>query len=440
MEGLGRSKGWQVIHDKMKGIEEDLTKYNVMSESFGGDVQVVPISALKGINVSSLLNSISAQAEMLELKQSEVFEGMILEASQRKGMGMTATVLVRSGELRVGDVLVTLNEDSSVMAKVKSIVDADDRHVQRIGASEPGLVSGWHDMPVAGSHLFLASSMEEANQLVQEHKQSQLLSRIKLAQREAQRLRQENKELVEGRREQRRHATMTILPHQYDVSHVMTRPELRIILVCDSVGSMDAVEKCILDIPQSKAVITIISKHLGCITTTDIEHASVTGGVIVVFPLDIPKDIKRCAEYQRVKMIQHKVIYHLMEEIRKELVTKLPLIVSEELMGKGKVLKVFTQSNGDQVYGLHILQGMLTSRRNDNHLIRVVRDDKVLGQVEIVSMRQEKRVVQEVGQDMQCGVMTRRGVEGDGGRVNDWEMEEGDELRMYKLVREEATL
>ena len=115
----------------MRRIEEDLTKCNLMTESFGGDVQVVPISALKGINIPLLLGSINAQAEMLELKQSEVFEGSVLEASQRRGMGTTATVLVRSGELRVGELLVTLGDESSVMARVRSILDVDGRHVPK---------------------------------------------------------------------------------------------------------------------------------------------------------------------------------------------------------------------------------------------------------------------------------------------------------------------
>ena len=181
-----QSKGWQSIYDRMKKIEEHLTKYNLMTESFGGDVQAVPISALRGTNIPLLLHSVIAQAEMMELKQSETFEGSVLEASQKKGMGNTATVLIRSGELKVGDLLVTLSEDASAMAKVRSIIDADGNHVQRIGASEPGLVSGWYDMPTAGSQLFLASTMEEASQIVEENKRAQVLSEYKDAQKEAQ--------------------------------------------------------------------------------------------------------------------------------------------------------------------------------------------------------------------------------------------------------------
>ena len=148
--------------------------------------------------------------------------------------------------------------------------------------------------------------------------------------------------------------------------------------------------------------------------------------------------------------MQHKVIYHLVEEIRRELVTRLPPIISEELVAKAKVLQIFTQSDGDKVYGLHIIQGIFSSKKNQDSLIYMTRNERVLGQVEVMSMRQEKHAVQEVGQDMQCGVMlkkinTKEKVVGEELEEEQqtgvaWEVKENDELRMYKRVTREAIL
>ena len=213
--------------------------------------------------------------------------------------------------------------------------------------------------------------------------------------------------------------------------------------MCDAIGSMDASRKVHHGHP------TIQGGDNGALQASreyhkdDIDHAAVTGSAIVAFPIDIPKSLAKYAEHVKVKMMQHQVIYHLMEEIKQELVARLPPMVSEELVSKAKVLKIFTQSDGDKVYGLHVIQGILNSRRNSSHSMQVVRSEQRIGRC--------GGCVDEAGEagsarswsghamwsDDQDGFDRN---DGGGESCYDWEIKEGDELRMYKRVSKEATL
>ena len=414
----------------VRRVEEQLGRAGVMTEGMGGEVQLVPISAFTGENVPNLLEAIMAQAEQLELsKTDEHLEAMVLEAQLLHGVGPCCTALVRSGQIRTGDHLVI----DGVMGRVRKMVDCDGQCLEVATESEPVLVSGWDDLPPVGGLLVKAGSERHARQLASEFRRLSQEDAIKESQKEAKRLHAISRKILEDKREAAQNPAR-IRPTIFEVvaGDCKKQSKMPIIIAADSVGSMEALEACLSGIPQQKASIEVVDKRIGLLTPSDVEHALASKATLVAFNSETPKAVRRQAEIHKVALLEHTVIYHLIEAVSEALCATLPPIIQEELVGKVRVLQLFPPSKGDSlpILGCHVIFGA-ASRNAD--IIRLLRGNRViLPSAAIQSMRQQKENVHQVGNDQECGLVLKKhdGVE----------VQPMDELHFLSRVSKPASL
>lgn len=378
-------------------VKQQLSEHEVISEEWGGDVIMVPVSAKKEIGINDLLETILLVAEVQELKANPHREarGVIIEARRDKGRGPVATVLVQSGTLRVGDSIIA----GTTYGKVRAMINDRGEAVKKAPPSMPVEVLGLSDVPEAGD--MLAALDEKLVRTIAEK-----------------RIEKQRTELIKSKK-----VSLDDLFSQIQAGHVK---DLNIVIKADVQGSVEALTGALLALNKSDEVrVSIVHSGVGAVTESDVMLASASNALIIAFNVRPDANARRVADSEKIDIRMYQVIYDALSDVKTAMSGMLAPKYRETVKGKVEIRKVMKFSKV-LVAGSYVLEGKIT---NSSHL-RVLRDNIVVHDGEVDSLRRFKDDVKEVSQGYECGLTIR-----------DYrDFREGDILEIYELEEVEATI
>jgi len=355
--------------------KQQLAEHSVQSEDWGGEVMFFPVSALKKQGLKELLDGVLLQAEVLELKANPVRKatGTIIESRQDKGRGIVATILVQNGTLRVGDAYVSGAE----YGRVKSMIDYNGIHLKEAGPSTPVEITGFSGIPEAGDDMFVVDSDSDAREIAQ--------------------VRADKK----TKKEQLTSAGGPISFEAFSkkVSEKVV-PELNIIIKADVHGSFEAVRTAVEKLIYDKVKVAVIHSAVGGITENDVKLAQTSKAVIVGFGVRAEPRATRDAEAAGVEIRYYNVIYELVDDIRNAMVGLLAPVRQEANLGRVEVRNTFVVPKIGTIAGGYVLDGMVKR----GAMIRLLRDNKLIHEGKMSSLRRFKDDVKEVQSGYECGL------------------------------------
>ena len=374
-------------------IRTELTKYNIVPEDWGGDTIFQKISAKTGEGVDNLLESILILAEVQELKAPVdcTARGVVIESHLDKGHGSVASILVQRGTLRQGDILLA----GLYYGKVRGMFDDAGKKVTTAGPSIPVEVLGLSGVPKAGDEAVVVANEKKAREIAL-FRQGKYRD-VKLAKQQAAKL--EN-----------------ILVRMQEKGMKV----LNIVLKTDVQGSSEAISDTLGKIASDEVKIKVIFSGVGGITESDINLALASEGIVIGFNVRADATAKRIAEREGVDLRYYSIIYKLVDDIKAALTGMLSPKYEEQITGLVEVREVFRSSKLGAIAGCMVLEG--TIKRGNP--IRVLRDNVVIYQGELESLRRFKEDAQEVRQGMECGI----------GVKNYNDIKVGDQIEVYKVV------
>ncbi len=382
-------------------VKQELTEFGLLSEEWGGQTIMVPVSALKGENLDTLLEMILLVAEIEELSANpnRPARGTVIEAHLDKAKGPVATLLVQNGTLRVGDTLVA----GHVFGKVRAMVDDRGARVEAASPSFAVEVLGLSNVPAAGDDFEAYTSEKEARAIAQERSDQQRQSRLH--------------QMMASRR-----VTLNSLSAQAQEGELK---ELNLVLKADVQGSAEAILGSLKQLPQNEVQVRVLLANAGEITETDVDLAAASGAVIIGFNTTLATGARASADQSGVDIREYNVIYKLLDDIQGAMEGLLEPEMVEEPLGQVEVRAVFAVGRG-AVAGCYVLSGKAIR----NCKIRVHRGDKVIHEGGLDSLKRIKEDAKEVNAGYECGI----GLD----RFNDWAV--GDIIETYQLVSKRRTL
>ncbi|KAI0462754.1 hypothetical protein LJB42_003555 [Komagataella kurtzmanii] len=413
-------------------VVADLAGHDIDVEDYGGETQVVRVSGKTGLGMEDLEESIITLSEVLDLKAQEsntLCEGWVIESEMKKGLGNTATFLVRRGVLERGKIIVAGN----TWCKVKIMKDEHGKVLKKAGPSTPVEVIGWKDLPEAGQLGLEAKDEALAKKVIlnrmsreEKFKEAQDIEKInEMRQRE---LREANKrQKIEelAKNGLSLEDIRKLDSEEYKDLLDETKQECEIvpfIIRADVSGSSEAIAESIDGLGNDEVKSKVLYQEVGPPTETDIERAETSGAIIFAFNLKTPKDIIIKAERRGVHIKSHNVIYHLIEEVTHELQSRLKPDIKVEVLASAKVRAVFSITGKSKkefkIAGCKVSQGII--KRNSQ--IQVTRNGQMIYRGHIDALKHERDDVAEVKKGMDCGVSLGR-----------WQnFEEGDDIEVYE--------
>lgn len=354
-------------------VLQQLTEHSVVPEQWGGDVICVPVSAKTGEGIDTLLENILLVAEMLELKANpdRKAKGVVIEARLDKGRGPVATLLVQTGTLRTGDIIVA----GTSVGRVRVMSNENGIELTEAGPSVPVEITGLAETPEAGDGFDAVSDERLARQLVEQRKQKQ-------------------------KDEEFRQTQKVTLDNLFSQLSEGDMKDLNIIVKADVQGSVEAVKQSLEKLSNDEVRVRVIHGGVGAINESDVMLAGTSGAIIVGFNVRPDAVAKANAERDGVDIRTYRIIYDCIEEIEAAMKGMLAPKFRESEMGTAEVRDVYKISSVGTVAGCYIKSGKVTR----NCLIRVVRDGIVIAEDKIASLRRFKDDVKEVAQGYECGI------------------------------------
>ena len=376
-------------------VRQELAEHQLMTEDWGGDTVMVPVSAVEGANIDHLLEMILLVSELEDLQANphRLARGTVVEAHLDKAKGPVATLLVQNGTLRPGDVITA----GPVLGRVRAMVDDTGSRVAEAGPSAAVEALGFSEVPTAGDAFEVFENEKSARSVVGDRVSDARASR--LAQQMAS-----------------RRVSLTAFSDQAAEGDLK---ELNVILKADVQGSLEAILGSLEQLPQEEVQIRVLLASAGEITETDIDLASASGAVVIGFNSSLATGAKRAAEAASVDVRDYDVIYKLLEDIQGAMEGLLEPELVEEPLGWADVRAVFTIGKG-AVAGCYVTEGKLQR----NCKLRVHRGRQIVYEGDLDSLRRLKDSVKEVNSGYECGI----GID----HFTTWE--EGDRIEAYKLV------
>lgn len=381
-------------------VRTELSQHGVISEKWGGDTIFQNISAKTGEGIDQLLEGILLQAEILELKAPAKgsAKGLVIESRLDKGRGPVATVLVMSGALHKGDIILAGRE----YGRVRAMVGDDGQLCEKAGPSMPVEVLGLSGMPTAGDEVTVVGEEKKAREIAQ-FRQGKYRE-VRLAKQQAAKLENIFDQITEEGKQ-----------------HV-----LNIVLKADVQGSVEAIYDALLKLSTNEVKVNIISSGVGGITESDINLAIASNAVVIGFNVRADGPARHVAEREGVDLRYYGIIYTLLDEVKAALSGLLLPEYEEKIVGLAEVREVFRSSKFGAVAGCMVVEGVV--RR---HLpIRVLRDNVVIYEGELESLRRFKEDVVEVRSGMECGV----------GIKNYNDVKVGDQIEVYEKITVKRSL
>ena len=356
--------------DKVKG---DLAAKDLTPEDWGGNIQMVPISALKGDGVDELLERIALEAEILELKAHHdgAAQGVVIESELDKFRGSVATFLVQNGTLNVGDLVVSGN----AIGKVKSIINSDGNKIKSALPSAAVEILGLNLVPNAGDQF----------QVVENEKQAREIAEYRLTKEKEKKLLKQKDESVGD---------------LFETLGQEAKKVLNVIIKTDVGGTCEAITAALNDLGTEKAKVKIVSSGVGGISESDANLAVAVDSIILGFNVRADSTAKKIIESESIQLSYHSIIYELLDDVKARMSGLLDPIVKEEIVGTAEVLEVFNSPKFGQVAGCNVVEGNVLR----NKPVRVLRDEIVIFEGELNSLRRFKEDVNEVKNGNECGM------------------------------------
>ncbi len=381
-------------------VKTELGNYEIIPEEWGGDNIFANVSALTGEGVDSLLDAISLQAELMELQAPSegLAKGVVLEASLDKGRGVTATVLVQEGTLNKGDIMLA-GED---FGRVRAMYDEFGHSIESAGPSMPVSVVGLSNTPNAGDEMQVLADERTARE-VSQNRQNKARDK-RLATQQANKLESMFAQMESG-----------------EVK------KLNILLKADVQGTLHAISDSLMKLTadNDEVDVRIIGSGVGGINETDISLASASDAIVIGFNVRADAAARRVAAERGVELNYYSIIYELIDEVAKALTGMLKAEFREQIIGMARVQEVFKSPVFGQVAGSLVTEGVV---RKDSP-IRVLRDNVVIFEGELESLRRFKDDVKEVNSGTECGI-----------GVKNYEVKVGDQIEVFERVEVARTL
>ena len=378
-------------------VKQELTEYELIAEDWGGSTVFVPVSAHTGEGISDLLEMILLTAEVLELKANPKREarGLVIEAQLDKGKGSVATVLVQKGTLHVGDAIAA----GSAHGKVRAMMDDKGRRVKEAGPSKPVEILGLNDVPKAGEIFVGCATEKEARNFAET-----FISQNKM------KLLEETKSKM----------SLDDLFSQIKEGNLK---ELNIVVKADVQGSVEALKQSLLKLSNDEVVIKIIHGGVGAINESDVTLASASNAIIIGFNVRPDATAKEIADHEGVDLRLYRVIYNAIEDVEAAMKGMLDPIFEEKVLGHAEVRQTFKASGIGTIAGAYVQDGIFER----NCSVRLTRDNVVMFDGPLASLRRFKDDVKEVRAGYECGFVFEN--------YND--IQEGDSVEAYKMVEVE---
>ena len=358
-------------------ILQQLTEYELVPEEWGGETICVPVSAVTGQGIETLLESILLVAEMKELKANpnRAAKGIVIEARLDKGRGPIATLLVQNGTLHSGDIIVA----GTAVGRVRAMVDEHGKTIHEAGPSVPVEIMGLAEAPQAGDVFNAVSDERLARELVEQRKQ-----KIK--------------------DEQFSSVQKVTLDNLFSSLQQGELKDLNIVVKADVQGSAEAVKQNLEKLSNDEVRVRVIHSGVGAVSESDVMLANASNAIIVGFNVRPDPVAAQNAERDGVEMRMYRIIYDCIEEIQAAIKGMLAPKTREVEQGRIEVRNVITISSVGNVAGCYVLDGKVTR----NSRIRLVRDGIVVTEDDIASLKRFKDDVKEVNQGYECGIVLNK--------------------------------
>jgi translation initiation factor IF-2 len=370
-----------------------LQQQGITPEDWGGDVGVCPVSAITGDGVDELLERLLLEAEMLELKADPAadLEALIIEAQLESGMGATANVLVRNGTLHTGDIILC----GAFYGRVKALVDSQGERIKEAGPSTPVKVLGLSGVPEAGAILTRCSSEREAKNLAAEAGEA-----VRVDELDTQRA--------------------VDLESLFDMFEEQQRNELNIVVKADVQGSLEAITESIRKIKSDKISTKLIHSAVGEVTENDVTLATASQAIIIGFNVRAMPKVNRFAKQKGVEIRLYSVIYELLEQLEEALRGRLRPEVRETPLGELEIIQIFNVSKTGKICGCSVNGGLVRVGAS----ARVYRENELIYNGRVASLRRFKDDVREVRSGLECGI-----------RLDNFEdFEVGDQIKVFEIT------
>ncbi len=380
-------------------VKQELVAESVLPEEYGGDVQFIPVSARTGEGIDRLLDGLLLQAEVLELKAAKdaPAKGIVIEARLDKGRGPVATVLVQSGTLKRGDIVLA----GAVFGRVRAMTDEDGKTVNEAGPAYPVEIQGLSDVPLAGEDVMVLGDERKAREIAL-FRQGKFRD-VKLAKQQAAKLENMFGEVGEA-------AVKT----------------LTLIIKADVQGSYEGLSQALTKLSTDEVKVNIVHAGVGGITESDINLALASKAVVIGFNVRADAQARKLAEGSGVQIRYYNIIYDAVDEVKAALSGMLSPEQKENKLGIVEVREVYRISKVGTVAGCYVTEGLV--RRGSR--VRLLRDNVVVHDGELDSLKRFKDDVREVKAGFECGLSLKN--------YND--VQKGDQLEVYEIVEVSRTL
>lgn len=381
-------------------VKNELVSAGVVPEDWGGDTQFVNVSAHKGTGIDELLEAILLEAEVLELQAAADIPatGLVVESRLDRGRGTVATVLIQGGTLRSGDIVLA----GEHFGRIRAMMNETGKTIKEAGPSIPVEILGLNGTPNAGDEFFVVESEKQAREVAEFR--NQRAREARLARQQASKL--ENLfETMAGETSKR---------------------ELNIVLKSDVRGSLEALQTSLLELGNEEVAVNIVTAGVGGITESDVNLALTTNAVIFGFNVRAETTAKELCEQEGIELRYYSVIYGLIDDVKQALTGMLAPRFREQILGVAEVRDTFKSPKFGLIAGCMVTEGVVAR----NKPIRVLRDNVVIFEGELESLRRFKDDVSEVRHGMECGI----------GVKNYLDVRVGDKIEVFERLQVERTL
>ncbi|MCZ2107044.1 MAG: translation initiation factor IF-2 [Burkholderiales bacterium] len=380
-------------------VKQELVAEQVVPEEYGGDSPFVAVSSKTGMGIDELLEHVLLQAEVMELKApaDAAAKGLVIEAQLDKGRGPVATVLVQSGTLKVGDIVLA----GQTYGRVRAMLDEDGKTAKEAGPSIPVEIQGLSDVPQAGDDFMVMLDERRAREVATYR--AGKFRNTKLAKQQAAKLENMFSDMTAG-----------------DVQ------TLSLIIKADMQGSQEALAASLLKLSTDEIKVQVVYSGVGGISESDVNLALASKAIIIGFNVRADVQARKTAEGNDVDIRYYNIIYDAVEEVKAAMSGMLAPEQREEIIGLAEIRTVFVASKIGTVAGSYILQGHVTRHAH----FRLLRDNVVIYTGEIESLRRMKDDVKEVKEGFECGIKLKN--------YND--IREGDQLEVFEIREIARTL
>ena len=380
-------------------IRQELTAHEVVPDEWGGDVQFIDVSAKKGINIDALLEAVLLEAEVLELTApvDAPAKGIIVEARLDKGRGAVATLLVQSGTLKKGDMLLA----GTAFGKIRAMVDENGKAINEAGPSIPVEILGLSDVPNAGEDAMVLADEKKAREIAL-FRQGKYRD-VRLAKQQAAKLENMFNNMGENQAQ-----------------------SLSVIIKADVQGSYEALAGSLKKLSTDEVKVNVLHSGVGGITESDVNLAIASGAFIIGFNVRADASARKLAENENVEIRYYNIIYDAIDDVKAAMSGMLSPEEKEQVTGTVEIRQVISVSKVGNIAGCMVTDGVV---KRDSH-VRLIRNNVVIHTGELSSLKRYKDDVKEVRMGFECGLMLKG--------YN--EIMEGDQLECFDIVEVARTL